>query len=121
MPGAERAQHRQQRGRPVEQLQGAADHAHEALALVRHVALEQRAQRRIGTEEVVVEQRCGVARDRLDQGEAAAHEADLLYVHGRLPQSEGESLRTPCRSRISRRLRRCFVCSRVAPDAAGDQ
>ena len=86
MPGAERAQHRQQRGRPVEQLQGAADHAHQALALVRHVALEQMAQRRIGAEQVVVEQRGGVARDRLDQGEGAAHEGDLLNVHGRLPE-----------------------------------
>ena len=87
-----------QRGRPVEQLQGAADHAHQALALVRHVALEQMAQRRVGAEQVVVEQGGGVARDRLDQGEGAAHEGDLLNVHGRAPGSEAESLRRPCRN-----------------------
>jgi len=86
MATAERAQHVHQRARPVEQLQGAADHAHQALALVRHVARKKRAERGIGPEQVVVEQGRGVAGDGLDEGEGAADEGDLSNVHGKLPE-----------------------------------
>ncbi len=67
---------------PVQHRDGVADHRHQPLALAGHVAPEQLAQAGVGREELVVEDGRRGGGDRLDEGEAAADEGDLLGVHG---------------------------------------
>jgi hypothetical protein len=82
---SELTQHRQQLLRAVEQADRGADHLHQPLPLVRHVALEQRRQRGVGREQVAVEDRCRLRRDRRHAGEALTHEVDLHRGHDCVP------------------------------------
>jgi hypothetical protein len=78
---AQLLQHGLQRGQVVQPAHGDADHLHRAGGLGVDVAPEQRPQRRVGLEQMAVEQRPGDLRDGLDLGPGGLDLLDVLRGH----------------------------------------